>query len=206
MREGALGSPLNAFGDDERQRLQSPTFACWPFSVTVATVLSRQMGPPPGWFPDPEQEAGYRWWDGVGWSSHIFPTAGGQPGDREQDFGESGLRGLKIVSRLTLLAIPVDLVILHWVNAVANRKNCYGQFPSLPAHVGLLVPTLFGFAALVCLFFGVDAVTSGRRQRNHILHSDGKAVVALSVLGVIVAIGSVVVAWLIQAFSSMCFL
>ncbi len=27
--------------------------------------------PPPGWFPDPLQQAPYRWWDGQQWSGHV---------------------------------------------------------------------------------------------------------------------------------------
>jgi len=118
---------------------------------------------------------------------------------------QTGLRGLKIVARLTLLAIPVDLLVLRWVNAVAyNKQSCNASYPSFPSHVGLLVPAGFGVASLVCLAFGLDAVVRGKQQWNQRLQNDGRGVVALSILGVIIAIASIVVAWFIEGLSYMC--
>jgi Protein of unknown function (DUF2510) len=171
----------------------------------VFDVSTGDVGPPPGWFPDPVREADLRWWDGVGWTAHIFPPAAEGTGRHEQAPGQTGLRGLKIVAWLTLLAIPVDLLILHWVNAVAiNKQNCYASYPSFPSHVGLLAPTGFGLASLFCLVFGWKAVARGRQQWNQRLENDGRAVVVLSILGVTIAIGSIVIAWLIEAASYMC--
>jgi uncharacterized protein DUF2510 len=31
--------------------------------------------PPAGWYTDPSDQAGQRWWDGQAWSSHVAPAA-----------------------------------------------------------------------------------------------------------------------------------
>lgn len=36
-------------------------------------------GPIPGWYPDPQNPSGQRWWDGTAWTAHTTAaTAGGQ--------------------------------------------------------------------------------------------------------------------------------
>ena len=44
-----------------------------------------------GWYPDPENEAGDRWWNGATWSDHrrrATPLRGGRrPGAGEEEIG-----------------------------------------------------------------------------------------------------------------------
>jgi hypothetical protein len=47
-------------------------------------------------------------------------------------------------------------------------------------------------------------VNAHRNQQRVIIENDGRAVVVLSILGVTLAIGSIVIAWLIEAASYMC--
>ena len=37
--------------------------------------MSEQLGPPAGWYPDPEMAATTRYWDGRGWTDHRAPAA-----------------------------------------------------------------------------------------------------------------------------------
>ena len=41
-------------------------------------------GPPPGWYPDPIEGAGYRWWDGGLWTDHTSADPGARPGPISQ--------------------------------------------------------------------------------------------------------------------------
>jgi len=38
------------------------------------TAWGAHATPPPGWYPDPEQHASVRWWDGVTWTEHRAPA------------------------------------------------------------------------------------------------------------------------------------
>jgi Protein of unknown function (DUF2510)/Domain of unknown function (DUF4190) len=57
------------FGDrsSSRQGAREPK----QFDVTAWGVNAT---PPPGWYPDPEQPANVRWWDGTTWTAHRAPA------------------------------------------------------------------------------------------------------------------------------------
>jgi hypothetical protein len=38
------------------------------------TAWGTNATPPPGWYPDPEQPANVRWWDGTTWTVHRAPV------------------------------------------------------------------------------------------------------------------------------------
>jgi hypothetical protein len=42
----------------------------YPFMTAWGTAAM----PPPGWYPDPEQPASVRWWDGTVWTEHRSPV------------------------------------------------------------------------------------------------------------------------------------
>ena len=48
-----------------------------PAPPAPTTAPRRPPAPPAGWYPDPATGGhGGRWWDGVGWTSHVRPAAG----------------------------------------------------------------------------------------------------------------------------------
>ena len=40
----------------------------------MVTTWGTTATPPPGWYPDPEQPANVRWWDGTTWTEHRAPV------------------------------------------------------------------------------------------------------------------------------------
>lgn len=38
-------------------------------------MTDTSIAPSAGWYPDPADAAGQRWWDGVGWTAHVRPVA-----------------------------------------------------------------------------------------------------------------------------------
>jgi hypothetical protein len=76
-------------------------------------------GPPPGWYPDPYGEPGYRWWDGVRWTDHRStgqaPTDGGRsllsPGDLlGETFRVLGQRIGHLFTLAALLFVPASVL------------------------------------------------------------------------------------------------
>jgi membrane protease YdiL (CAAX protease family) len=49
--------------------------------------------PPPGWYPDPAGQLGFRWWDGHDWTWHVVPYPAPHPGQRVGDHREPEQRG-----------------------------------------------------------------------------------------------------------------
>jgi hypothetical protein len=45
------------------------------------------MSPPPGWYPDPQQPAVERWWDGTAWTEHRRAPETAQAAPAQQGFG-----------------------------------------------------------------------------------------------------------------------
>jgi hypothetical protein len=42
-----------------------------PAVSAPATPVATAAQVPPGWFPDPWRQAGFRWWDGTQWTGHL---------------------------------------------------------------------------------------------------------------------------------------
>lgn len=76
--------------------------------------------PAPGWYPDPQDAARQRWWDGGAWTEHVNAslTPGGAPAAERQDpFGwapastaDTGMAALAHV-----IAIPSAFIVLAFV-------------------------------------------------------------------------------------------
>jgi uncharacterized Tic20 family protein len=53
--------------------------------------MSESAAPPPGWYPDPQNPGGQRWWDGSAWTAHVAEPSGatapavGTPGEVSAD-------------------------------------------------------------------------------------------------------------------------
>lgn len=48
-------------------------------------------GPPPGWYPDPEDPRQQRWWDGVGWTDNRMPTVAGPASTWDPLYGQTSV-------------------------------------------------------------------------------------------------------------------
>jgi hypothetical protein len=42
------------------------------------------QGPPPGWYPDPQDASAQRWWSGRDWTEHTQPSPGATPAAKPQ--------------------------------------------------------------------------------------------------------------------------
>ncbi len=61
---------------------------------------------PAGWYPDPGQQSGLRWWDGSGWTSHVSaPHGGAGRADIDDEVG-SGRRARTAL----LVAVPAHVI------------------------------------------------------------------------------------------------
>lgn len=65
---GWIGALVWQFGSTRQRVLAASPAVQWAMMPAQADV-----GAPPGWYPDPQQPAMLRWWDGRVWTAHRQP-------------------------------------------------------------------------------------------------------------------------------------
>ena len=160
----------------------------------------------PGWYPDPGLVAPLRWWDGRSWTGYVSAGGAVAGGGPSRSASPRGLRVLKIAATLTVLAAPLNALILNAAeNASVAKQSCSAPLSRYQADPTFVVPGLFGVAALACLLIGIDAIVQGRRRSDQFARDSGVFAVVLSSVGLLVAVVSLFFALLIIGFSTWCF-
>jgi Protein of unknown function (DUF2510) len=160
----------------------------------------------PGWYPDPGLVAPLRWWDGRSWTGYVSAGGAVSAGEPQSPAGRCGLRVLKVVATLTVLAAPLNALILNAAeNASVAKQSCSAPLSRYQADPTFVVPGLFGAAALACLLIGIDTIVQGRRRSDQFARDSGVLAVVLSSVGLVIAAVSLFFALLIIGFSTWCF-
>jgi hypothetical protein len=181
----------------------APFRFAWPYDFWVprSPVVA-----PPGWYPDPGLVASLRWWDGRAWTGYLSPGGVIAAGDASSSAGRRGQRVLKIGAGLTVLAAPLNGLILNAAeNASLAKQSCSAPLSRFQADPTFVVPALFGIAALACLLIGIDTIVQARRRSDELARDSGVVAVVLSSLGLLIAVVSLFFSLLIIGFSTWCF-
>jgi len=103
---------------------------------------------PPGWYPDPWEQAEGRWWDGSRWTQDTRSAALPDPGRPLSKVSVAGfVFGLLSVFAYQIGILPILAVILSVIGLATHRSDeRSGQWM---AAVGLILGLLYTFMYLV---------------------------------------------------------
>jgi hypothetical protein len=174
--------------------------------VPRLTGVSAPPGlPPPGWYTDPADRRAVRWWDGIGWT-YVRASRIGSPSEVARGTHRPDpkrVRGLRIVAALTLVAIPVNLLTIHWVDVSSQTTTvCNAPLTWDQSVVGLYLPLFFVAVGVACLVASIAIRSRGRYVTPPPV---GAGTIALSAVGLIGALLSGFVAATSMAFLNWCF-
>lgn len=153
---------------------------------------------PPGWYPDPSGQIGWRWWAGDHWTEHVAPMVNPYPGagtagQRMEIFLQAKQAGLDGFIRVAvwIWAVTSCIGVLvnwanigyyralwHWWHLAMHAIGNQGQVPAQPPRP--LWSSLFSLASLgllaieVCFFvWQYRAAAVARALRYPARHSPG---------------------------------
>jgi hypothetical protein len=95
-RAGPVGTELVNSGDHD---------VCLATATVVLMSEIGQTGPGPGWFPDPWQLSGIRWWAGTAWTEHTAPKP-------SRPIALRWLRFLFGIGAAVFMAVAIGLITL----------------------------------------------------------------------------------------------
>jgi membrane protease YdiL (CAAX protease family) len=106
-----------------------------PIQPTQPTQLPTPPSVPAGWYPDPWQPAGWRWWDGMAWTGHVAsgqaslpdaepdPRRPGWAGIVDPPEGRWGLWDVAITVATTVAAVVAFLVLVGVLVAITDTSS-----------------------------------------------------------------------------------
>lgn len=113
--------------------------------------------PPPNWYPDPSGRAGFRWWDGRGWTDFTGPAGPGGPTGTQ-------LRTARIVGATAVVLAILGLILSrHRVTVRSGPSVVWLGVALIGAALlmSLLVPKVRAAIRIVVLLALVAGLVSG---------------------------------------------
>lgn len=117
--------------------------------------MSAPGSPPPNWYPDPSGRAGFRWWDGRGWTDFTGPAV---------PTGGSQLRTARIVGASAVVLAVLGLILSrHRVTVRSGPSVVWLGVALIGAALlmALLVPRVHAAIRIVVLLALVAGLVSG---------------------------------------------
>lgn len=139
--------------------------------------------PVAGWYPDPEEPAGERWWNGTGWSDH---RRGGSPGSPIATTDDAAAPPPPVPTTRTSTAPSVSVAARPLTRF--NTMALVGLVVSLST----VVFPLFGINGIVGAVFGFLGLRDARRRREAGLANTGRG---LAIGAIVSGIALTILLW-----------